>query len=49
VAVSANWFDARIICSFGSKRDVFPDDLVDAKKLQLFRACLLCLVGQALR
>jgi hypothetical protein len=27
VAVSANWFDARIICSFGSKRDVFPDDL----------------------
>ena len=49
MAVSANWFDARIICSFGFKRDVFPNDLVNAKKLQLFRACLLCPVGQALR
>ena len=28
VAASANWFAARICCSFGSTRDVFPNDLV---------------------
>jgi hypothetical protein len=28
VVASANWFDARICCSFGSTRDVFPNDLV---------------------
>ncbi|WP_238602289.1 hypothetical protein, partial [Mycobacterium avium] len=27
VVTSANWFDARISCSFGSTRDVFPNDL----------------------
>ena len=29
VVTSANWFDARICCSFGSTRDVFPNDLVN--------------------
>src|SRR3982074_2820619 len=29
VAASANWFAARICCSFGSTRDVFPNDLVN--------------------
>ena len=28
VVASANWFAARISCSFGSTRDVFPNDLV---------------------
>jgi hypothetical protein len=27
VVASANWFDARILYSFGSTRDVFPNDL----------------------
>jgi hypothetical protein len=29
VVESASWFDARICCSFGSTRDVFPNDLAD--------------------
>ena len=48
VVASANWFDARITCSFGSTRDVFPNDLV-FPKMQLFRACLLCLLWPVLR
>ena len=48
VVASANWFDARICCSFGSTRDVFPNDLV-IPRLQLCRACLLCLVRRLLR
>ena len=50
VVASANWFDARMLCSFGSTRDVFPNDLVDPRASQLVcRACLLCLVRQVLR
>jgi hypothetical protein len=48
VVASANWFDARITFSFGSTRDVFPNDLV-FPRMQLCRACLLCLVGPLLR
>ena len=48
VVASANWFDARITCSFGSTRDVFPNDLV-FPKMQLCRACLLCLLWPVLR
>ena len=48
VVASANWFDARIACSFGSTRDVFPNDLV-FPTVQLCRACLLCLLGLLLR
>ena len=40
VVASANWFDARIT-SFGSTRDVFPNDLV-FPKMQLCSTCLLC-------
>ena len=49
VVASANWFDARICCSFGSTRDVFPNDLADPNELQLCRTCLLCLVRPLLR
>ncbi|CKT19717.1 Uncharacterised protein [Mycobacterium tuberculosis] len=43
---SANWFDARICCSFGSTRDVFPNDLVNptsrmpAVKFRIFVSCV---------
>ena len=47
---SANWFDARIGCSFSSTRDVFPKGLCELKASQLVcRACLLCLLRQLLR
>jgi hypothetical protein len=32
VVTSANWFDARIIFSFGFNRDVFPNDHVIPKR-----------------
>ena len=34
VVASANWFDARICCSFGSTRDVFPNDLVNPTSIR---------------
>src|SRR3954447_9385002 len=40
VAASANWFAARIYCSFGSTRDVFPNDLVGAELLA--DGCVSC-------